>query len=255
MKEFLQYLFGRLKDKTPVTVEVDGQHYAVKADGTLGGPVLELMPQFEPPTFAVKTLSALIGLWKQNIDCFRGDDGGGSVSLHVVDYRTVELVSTQADEFGRRHVYARAKHEEEIPFVFGKYMESEKFLIDFQASFFCTDEAMKVRTVVSSVQSSTTISTADDGLSQQIEMRGGTVSNSKVVLPADGIELVPWRTFRDAAPVASKFLLRLDASKDKDKDKTPIAALFEIDQKWKLDTVNSIASYLRRHADGANVIA
>ena len=251
MTEFLQYLFGRLKDKAPVTHMVGGQPYAVRSDGTLGAPVLELLPQFEAPVFPVSTLSALVDLWKQDVDNFRDDEGG--VAFHVVDFRTVRIVSKCSDEYGRRHVYAFAKHEGDVPFEFGKYLEVEKFLIDFQASFFYTDEAIKVRTVVSSVQSGKTISTADDGLSQQLEIRGGTVTNAKVVIPADGIELVPWRTFRDAAPVASKFLLRLKEGKAK--DDPPNAALFEIDQKWKLDTVNSIAHYLRSHAPDAPVIA
>jgi hypothetical protein len=251
MPEFLQYLFGRLRDKAPITHEVDGQHYAVTPQGTLGAPILELVPQFEAPTFPVSTLSALVDLYKQDVDEFSDDEGG--VALHVVDYRTVRLVSKCADGFGRRHVYAIAKHEGDVPFEFGKYHEVEKFLIDFQASFFYTDEAMKVRTVVSSVQSGKMVATADDGLSQQLEIRGGTVTNAKVVIPADGIELVPWRTFRDAAPVASKFLLRLKEGKAK--DDPPNAALFEIDQKWKLDTVNSVAHYLRTHVPGAPVIA
>jgi hypothetical protein len=249
MTEFLQYLFGRLKDKAPITHEVDGQHFAVKSDGTLGAPVLELMPQFDKPTFAVSSLSALVDLWKQNVDKFSGEEGG--VVLHVVNYRTVNLVSRCADEYGRRHLYAQAKHEGETPFEFGKFHEAEKFLVDFQASFFYNDEAVKVRTVVSNVQGGTTIATADDGLSQTVEMRGGTVTNAKVVIPAEGIELIPWRTFRDASPVASKFLLRLKQAKDG----PPCAALFNIDQKWHLDSVNSVADYLRKHAKDAPVIA
>jgi hypothetical protein len=66
------------------------------------------------------------------------------------------------------------------------------------------------------------------------------VTRSTVQLPAEGIPLIPWRTFRDASPVESKFLLRMKGVKDA----LPHIALYEIDAKWQLDTVNSIGKYL-----------
>jgi hypothetical protein len=72
-----------------------------------------------------------------------------------------------------------------------------------------------------------------------------------VTLPADGVPLIPWRTFREAPPVESRFLLRLQSVKDA----APNAALFEIDQKWKLDTVESIAGWLSAAVPEARVIA
>lgn len=246
MKDFLEYLVGRLKDKQAVTVEVKGQHYAVQANGTLGAPVRDLAPQFVKPTFEVSTLSALAELYQQKVDQFPAE-----VALHVADHVTVELVGLRADEFGSRHVYARATHTAECPFRFGEYIPAEKFLIDFRTSFLFNEEAMKVQKVVSSLESGMSISTADDGLSQSLEIKAGTTSKTGVVLPADGVALIPWRTFRDAAPVESKFLLRLKGVKDS----VPHVALFDIDQKWKLDTVNSIAGWLRKHVAGATVIA
>ena len=84
-----------------------------------------------------------------------------------------------------------------------------------------------------------------------MEVKDGTVTRSGVTIPAEGIELIPWRSFRDAAPVTSKFLLRLRGVKDG----LPALALFEIDQKWKLDTIHSIGDWLRKNVKGAKVIA
>lgn len=246
MKEVFEYLFGRLKDKTPITVDVAGQPYAVQANGTIGVPIRKLKPQFEKPTFNVGTLTALADLVNAKVDNF-----SEKVGLHVVDHLHVRLVALEADDFGDRHVYAQATHEEETRFTFNEYLESEKFLIDFRTSFFFNDEAVKVQTVVSTLESGQTITTADDGLSQSIEMKAGTLSKSNIVIPAEGIALIPWRTFRDAAPVESKFLLRLKGVKDG----LPKVALFDIDQKWKLDTVASIAAWLRVHAGDVPVIA
>lgn len=246
MKEFLQYLFGRLKDVKPVTHKVGEQEYAVTAEGTLGAPVRALAPQWDKPTFHVGTLSALKEIYEARVDDF-----GTEVGLHVADYLTVHLIALKADDFGRRHIFATAKYANETPFEFGKYLAVEKFLIDLRASFFFNDETVKVQQLCSRLESGSTVSVANDGMSQKIEIKIGVESKSETVIPADGVELIPWRTFRDVSPVTSKFLLQLKPIKDS----LPLVALFEIDQKWKLDTIHSIGDWLRKHIKDAKVIA
>lgn len=246
MLDFLEYLFSKLKDKHSVTHKVGEQEYAVNANGTLGEPVRGLAPQWDKPTFEVQTLSGLKGLCEVNVDDFPE-----AVGLHVVDYLTVRLVSLKADDFGRRHVYAQAKHAIETPFKFAEFMPAEKFLIDLRTSFLFNDNAVKIQQVCSNLSSGMTVNLADDGVSQQLEVNAGTVSKSGVVIPAEGIALIPWRSFRDADPVESKFLLRLKGVKDS----LPVVALYEIDQKWKLDTVHAIGDWLHKHIKGVTVIA
>ena len=115
-KDVLSYLFGRLKDTRPVTHEVGKQAYAVKSDGTLGEPVRELVPQFDKPTLNVVTLGGLQAVIDSDMD-----DLPDEVAFHVENIFSVALVSLKADAWGRRHVWARAKHSGETPFVFGKY--------------------------------------------------------------------------------------------------------------------------------------
>jgi hypothetical protein len=246
MKDILQYLFGRLKDVRPVTHEINGQHYAVAADGTLAQPVRDLAPQWDAPTFKVLTLTALAELYAAKVDEFPEN-----VALHVVDHLTVQLVSLKADVFGRRHVYAQAGHVQDTCFKFNEYMPAEKFLIDLRTSFLYNDDAVIVQKVCSNLESGMSVNVADDGVSQALEVKAGTGSKSGVTIPAEGIGLIPWRTFRDAAPVESKFLLRLKGVKDG----LPQVALYEIDQKWKLDTIHSIGEWLRRHVKDARIIA
>jgi hypothetical protein len=246
LKQALEYLFGRLKDTQPVTHKVGDQEYAVSADGVLGAPVRALMPQWNKPTFNVGTLSALKDLYEVKVDDFPETTG-----LHVADHLNVSLISLAADQFGRRHVYAKATHAQETPFKFGEYMQAEEFVIKLRASFFYNDEAVKVHKLCSNLESGTSVTLGDDGISQKVEVKTGTASKAGIEIPAEGINLVPWRTFRDAAPVNSKFLLRLKTVKDS----LPMVALFEIDQKWKLDTVNSIREWLRKHIKDAKIIA
>lgn len=251
-KEFFEDMVDRLgKQKSAVEV-VDEQPYALKPDGTLGAPVRPLLPQWEKPTLELGSLSGLVNVYVAAIDGFPSD--AGSVGIHIVDYKTVELISLQADEYGRRHVWARARHKDEVPFKFNEYYQPEKFLIDFRSSFLFNDEAIKVVQVCSTLSADNSVKVSDDGVSQEIVVTVGAVSKGSTVLPADGIPLIPWRTFRDASPVESKFLLRMKNVKDV-KDALPTVALFEIDAMWKLDSINNIAHYLKHHLpDGSTII-
>ena len=133
-----------------MTVNVSGQDYAVRSDGTVGDPIRELrpIPTIENPTLEVKTLSGLVGALNAGID--KVDPAG--VALRVADIYTVEVVSLVADEFGRRHVWARAKHQPETKFVFDKYYTNpEEFIIAFRAAFYFNDEATKVQQLCSTV--------------------------------------------------------------------------------------------------------
>lgn len=246
----LEYLFGRLKAERPVTVNVSGQDYAVRSDGTVGDPIRELrpIPTIENPTVEVKTLSGLVAAVNAGIDKL----DPAAVAFRVADIYTVEVVSLVADEFGRRHVWARATHKPETKFVFNDYYKDpESFIIAFRSAFYFNEEATKVQQVCSTVGAGDAVLVLDDGISQEITVKAGTVTRSTVQLPADGIALIPWRTFRDASPVESKFLLRMKGVKDA----LPHIALFEIDAKWQVDTMQSIASYLKAQLPAANIIA
>jgi hypothetical protein len=250
VKDVLEYLFGRLKAERPVSVHVDNQAYAVRSDGTIGDPIRELrpIPTIENPKGEVKTLSGLVSAVNAGID---GVDPA-KVAFRVADIYTVEVVSLVADEFGRRHVWARAKHQPETSFTFNKYYDSpESFIIAFRAAFYFNDEATKVQQLCSTVGAGDAVLVVDDGVSQEVTVKAGTVTRSTVQLPADGVALIPWRTFRDASPVESKFLLRMKAVKDA----LPHIALFEIDAKWQVDTMQSIANYIAKQLPAANIIA
>jgi hypothetical protein len=244
----LEYLFGRLKAERPVTVKVGEEHYAIESDGTLGDAVRALEPQWDKPTLRVSTLSGLAGAVLAGLD---GLDQK-KIMVTVTDVHTVVVSSIEANEFGRRHSWAIATHQPETKFEFDKYYDTpEKFIIAFRASFYFNDNAVKVQQVCSTVGAGEAVMVADDGVSQDITIKAGTVTRSTLQLPADGIPLVPWRTFRDAAPVESKFLLRMKGVKDA----LPHIALFEIDAKWRVDTMQSIAAYLATALPGVTIIA
>jgi hypothetical protein len=247
IKEALEFLSKLQTPKNLVSVELHGQPYSVKADGTVGDLIPKPNLKHSGPVMQVSTLCAVVDAFKAKLDGLEQ----ASVAVHVADPFNVRVLDLAADEFGNRHIYIAAVHKAETPFQFGVFLTPERFLIDFRASFLFNEEATKVQQLCSTVESGATVSVADDGISQQVVASSGTVTKASVTLPAEGIPLIPWRTFRDAAAVESKFLLRMKASKEG----VPSVALFEIDEKWKLDTVNAIRRYFEKHLPGANIIA
>lgn len=243
MKSALEYLFDRFKDKRPASVEIRGEHYRLNSDGVIEGCIERVAPPWPAP-LACATLSGLVDFAKSR------NLGTGETAFHVESYNRVSLVALAGDEHGRRRVYAQACHGQETPFEFGAYMLPEKFRVDFLASFYLTEDAANILKLISTIGTTgETVGVADDGLSQTVEVKSGTVTRSKVALPTDGIPLVPWRTFRDIAPVTSKFLLRLKSDSG-----IPKVALHEIDAKWQLDTVAAIEAWLGLEMPGATII-
>lgn len=240
----LSWVLGRLTEPKPVTHLVGSQPYAIQENGTLGFPVRELAPQWTKPTLHVSTLDGLIGAIQSGLD-----DMPSEVALHVQDPTTVAVISMKADEFGRRHLWAQATHKEECPFQFGKYYDPEAFLLAFRASFAFNEAAVKVQRLLSTLSSESSVSVSDDGISQTVTAKVGAVTRASVELPSE-IPLIYWRTFREADPVESKYMLRLKG----EPGKVPLAALFEVDARWRLDTVESVARYLAAALPGAIIL-
>jgi hypothetical protein len=245
--EALQYLAKLQTPKNPITVEVNGKNYAVRVDGTLGEYVRDPDPTIQKPTLCVSTLSAVVAAYKAQLDGLESS----KVAVCVVDPRTVRIVDIVADDFGNRHQYVSARHDAETDFAFDNYYLPEDFIIKFRAGFYFNDEATKVQQLCSKLETGSTVSIADDGMSQTVVISTGTINKAPVTLPAEGVPLIPWRTFREATPVESKFLLRMKTAKDS----LPRIALFEIDEKWIRDTMNSVRDYLREQLPEALIIA
>lgn len=88
------------------------------------------------------------------------------------NFRRVDLVSVKADNFGRRHVYSSAQHQQETPFVFDKYYDSpEAFLIPFRASFYFNEDGVEVQQLCSMGGGGETVAGTDDGMSQEVVIK------------------------------------------------------------------------------------
>lgn len=249
IKDVLEFLSKLQTPKNDVTVTVDGQPYGVKSDGTLGEAIMPKAPvdiRAARPTLLVSTLSGLVAASKAKIDKL-----GDRVAIIISDPNNVVLKDLDTDDFGKRQEYVRATHVEARPFPFGKYLEPEDFLLAMRAGFIYTDNAVNLQKLCSTICAGTGVSIADDGISQEVTTKSGTITRASVPLPADGLDLIPNRIFRDASPIEAKFLLRMKGVKDA----LPQLALFEIDPNWQLYAVGSIRKYLEGELPGAIIIS
>ncbi|WP_420239234.1 hypothetical protein ACOBR2_06540 [Telmatobacter bradus] len=247
IKEALEFLTNLQTPKNPQIVHVHESPYRVNADGTLGEVVKIPDMAFRQEDLGVATLDALAAAYTAKINGLNPE----KVVIHVESPFQVVVKDITPDKFGRRAVHIVARHLGETPFKLDTYYTPEKFLIDFRASFFLDGEAMKVVQLCSTVEAGSSVSIADDGMSQKVTATAGTLSKAQITLPSEGVSLIPWRSFRDVNPVESKFLLRMKAAKDE----LPYIALFQIDEKWKLDTVRAIEKYLAKKLPEAKILA
>lgn len=233
-----------------VTVEVKGHPFAVNEDGTLGDPVHPVLPiaPVATPILALSTLTGLVAAFNADVDKFSGK---GASAVQVESFDSVALVSLEADEWGRRHVWARAKSTEVNPFKFGEYLDPETFLVTAQAGFMPIDgHYTNMLKLCSSLKAGSSVQTADDGYSQKVVIREGGVEHGEVDLPPR-VSLRPYRTFREVDPVQSDFLLRFKGQKDA----LPVVALIPVDAgRWKTDTALTVADWLKKNLPETAVV-
>ncbi len=230
------------RPERPVTVSVGKDTFAVNQDGTLGAavhPVLPVAP-VATPVLNLSTLTGLVGAFVADVDGFNHEKGAFAVQVESFD--SVAIVSLAADEWGRRHVWARAESTEVNPFRFGEFMDPEMFMITAQAGFMPIEgHYTNMLKLCSSLKAGSSVQVADDGFSQKVVIQEGGVRHGEVTLPPR-VSLRPYRTFREVDPVESDFLLRFKAQQEA----LPVVALLPVDAgRWKVDTAWAVSAWLK----------
>lgn len=213
----------------------------------------------QPPQLVVHTLSGFVDYVKANRDVLDLTD----LTAHVVSPEEVNLFgSLSQDEVPTRMHVVRAAWAQafngwqsgglETQFGFGKWLDPEIFLIGLQVNFEQSDERTKLLQIVSNLRNESVKTWEDDGISQSVAAGTGVKLGKEVPLP-NPIWLRPWRTFRDIAQPASRYVLRGRGNNGQ----TPQLALFEAEgARWRFEAIQMIAEFLRaKLPDSVVVIA
>ncbi|MDI3534802.1 MAG: hypothetical protein PWQ82_1167 [Thermosediminibacterales bacterium] len=231
IKEALEYLvrLGQVK-----TIEVNGQHYATQ------GLTRILLPKAE--TVKVNSLTGLINYIKSGFDAkaFAG------TLIHVVDHSEVRLISNILGDRGRE-TYMSA-HAFEPEFRFGRFYDTESFIILLQSCFVQNEDAKKILKLVGNIKDTYIRQIGDDGITQSVTAKTGIATVEEVAVP-NPVTLAPYRTFVEVKQPESKFVFRMRKSEE-----GPQAALFEADGgAWKIEAMQRVKEFLEDKLVGTGV--
>ena len=199
--------------------EIEGRNYS---DNDL---VLVEAPRYAPSTITVNGISSITELIKTEIEKLNAP-----LFVEVEAYNKIGVYSTYDDRMKRQHVYEAVS---DVPrFEFG-WKEHNAAMISFRSQFIQNEGVDYILDLLAKITNDNSVSTEDNGLSQQVEVRQGIALKAKqTVKPI--IKLTPYRTFLEIEQPESEFLLRLDEDGR--------IGLFEADGgMWKLEAKKRIA--------------
>ena len=150
------------------------------------------------------------------------------------------LLTKGVDDYGRRLILGSAKLPSLASFPFGKFLDHEAFYIMVMSLFASyVDDRDYVLSMASSISSGNTITTSDDGITQQAVIQSGAALKTTTTLKAR-VNLSPFRTFREATQPTSEFVFRVAPG-----EKGVTLALFESDGgAWRFTAIQNIKTWL-----------
>ncbi len=178
------------------------------------------------------TLSGLVDYIKSNADKM-----ADHMLVHVVSPTEVKLIS-MLDGDRKRECLVEVRAD--IPdFAFGKYMDTEEFLIGIRSKFIQNEGAEALLQFAGTVENGTVATYGDDGISQSATVKVGIAGKDTKLVP-NPVKLRPYRTFTEVEQPESEFVFRM-----KDYERRVSCAIFEADGgAWKREAMKNIKSHL-----------
>lgn len=239
-KQALEYLVGIGKKLSPVeTVDFDGRKYTRQELNPVHVPVVTPL--------TVSTLGSVEQLCVANYHVteteergFEGFDPDSHV-VSVVDETEVHVLSAISNKWKARDTLIKCKMTETIPFLFGKFMSQEAFIISMLSCFVKESDRDDLAKLAGNATAEHVSTAEDDGVTQLVATRSGAHLNGTETAK-NLVTLRPYRTFREVEQPASDFLFRVQQSGDN----MPTFALFPADGgAWKFEALENIARHLR----------
>ncbi len=225
-----------------ILTEIDGQNYTNSSN-------LRRVPKYERPDpvcFPIQTVTGLVDWLKADVE--KIFEKWGTVFVVVSGVSTVQVMSPFHGEGNERASLAKCTIE--MPKIrLNEYLSQEDFIVMLQTHFCEGDNRDAVALVAGNIRMQEEASTADDGMSQRVTVKGGTASLHETIIK-NPVMLAPRRTFPEVLQPASPFVLRIKG----EKDAAPTIALFEADGgAWKIDAIRTIGEWLEDQLVGLNV--
>lgn len=225
------------------------EHFGIPYAVTQAGYTDLRKERAHPPTLVLSTLTGLVDFLGTELN-----GPMGPAALHVVSPTRVDLIGPvdlagvdEGDEIitsvlPSRPTIARAACQPSgAAFTFGKFYDPESFVVALLTLFGDAGHRGNVLKLVGNLRDENVKTVADDGVTQVVTARAGVAVVSEVAVP-NPVELAPFRTFPDLAPLPTAFLLRVRRGQT---GELPTVALFEADGgAWSLATVAAIKAWL-----------
>lgn len=231
LKEALKYA---VELSEPTMLDLDYGTYSDKNLYRISRPKIE--------TLNVTTLTALVEYISQNRDRLPLDQ----LMIHVMSPTEVKLLSPLLDKDGTRDCFISI--EPELPSIaFGRLYENEGFNILMQSAFQDTEDKKIILKVVGNIIDKAVRQISDDGVSQAVTIKTGTVNVDNVVVP-NPVTLKPYRTFTEVEQPESKFIFRMREGGN--------CMLVEADGgAWKRDAMENIKDFLSAQLPEISIIS
>ena len=193
----------------------------------------EVEPIRYASTLEVNALTGLINYIKSKFDVVSVVDPE-EILLHVASpTRVVAYSRLNSDRKRESLIEAQMQMDK---FDYGRFMDSERFIINLQALFQREDDAEAVLKCASSIRIEGGGDLDDNGVSQQVTVKQGAATVAKAEVPSPAT-LRPYRTFLEVEQPRGQFIFRINKDGD--------CALFEADGGiWKNHAIDSIKEYL-----------
>jgi hypothetical protein len=228
--DFIEKIETLVKKNTGIITDGAGKEYSFEN-------LKRVYSDPRPSSINIKSLDGLVDYIKSNPDKYEIAD----LIIHVVDYRTVKLLTKIQGETNERHTVLIATLDDVNEFPFGRQLGQEAFIIKCNSLFQDTTDLASIIRYTAKIDTENKVITEDDGIGQNVRILTGTsgVAGERASIPSK-VKLKPFRTFQELEQPQSEFLFRMATGEG-----GATCTLHEADGgSWVRDARKIIAGYL-----------
>lgn len=230
-KTFINKIEELVNDNHKIVTDKSGKEYSA-AD------LKRVYDDPRPRALGLSSLDGLVDYIKSNVDGYDMED----LIIHIIDYKTVELLTKIQGETNRRHTVLSVQLDNLQQFPFGRFLDQQEFIIKCGSMFQDADSDLaSIIKYTAKIDVSAIVKTEDDGISQtaQIKKSVSGVVGERESIPSK-VLLKPFRTFQELDQPESEFLFRMNTDGN-----SATCALIEADGgAWVRGARKKISAYL-----------